>query len=142
MKRQMEADAVTELPATPGNGRVASSRRWVRVWKALINSINGLRWAMGHEAAVQEEVVALLIGMPVSFFVAASIAWWLALVASLLILIVVELLNTAVEKLSDHVTPEHSWAIKVVKDLGSAAVLLTLALAFLVWGSAIVVRFW
>jgi diacylglycerol kinase (ATP) len=142
MKRQIEADMVTELPVTAGNGRAVSGRRWVRVWKALINSINGLRWAMGHEAAVQEEVVALLIGLPVSFFVAASIAWWLALVGSLLILIVVELLNTAVEKLSDHVTPEHSWAIKVVKDLGSAAVLLTLALAFLVWGSAIVVRFW
>jgi diacylglycerol kinase (ATP) len=147
MKRQIEADMVTEdlvteLPVTAGNGRAVSGRRWVRLWKALINSINGLRWAMGHEAAVQEEVVALLIGLPASFFVAVSIAWWVALVGSLLILIVVELLNTAVEKLSDHVTPEHSWAIKVVKDLGSAAVLLTLALAFLVWASAIAVRFW
>ena len=142
MKRQIDADMVTELPVTAGNGRAVSGRRWLRVWKATINSINGLRWAMGHEAAVQEEVIALLIGLPASFFVAASIAWWVALVGSLLILIVVELLNTAVEKLSDHVTPEHSWAIKVVKDLGSAAVLLTLALAFLVWGSAIVVRFW
>ena len=141
MKR-LEADVVTELPATAGNGRVVSSRRWVRVWKALINSINGLRWAMGHEAAVQEEIVALAIGLPASLFVAASIAWWLALVGSLLLLIVVELLNTAVEKLSDHVTPEHSWAIKVVKDLGSAAVLLTLVFAFLVWGCAIMVRFW
>ena len=141
MKRQMEADVVTELPATAGNGRAVSGR-WVRVWKALINSINGLRWAMRHEAAVQEEVVALALGLPASFFVAASIAWWLALVGSLLVLIVVELLNTAVEKLSDHVTPEHSWAIKVVKDLGSAAVLLTLAMAFLVWGGAIAVRFW
>ena len=52
----------------------------------------------------------------------------------------VELLNTAGEKLSDHVTPEHSQAIKVVKDLGSAAVLLTLTLAFLVWVGALVVR--
>jgi diacylglycerol kinase (ATP) len=142
MKRQIEADMVNELPVTAGNGRAVAGRRWVRLWKALVNSINGLRWAMGHEAAVQEEVVALLIGLPASFFVAASIAWWVALVGSLLVLIVVELLNTAVEKLSDHVTPEHSWAIKVVKDLGSAAVLLTLALAFLVWASAIAVRFW
>jgi len=101
-----------------------------------------LRWALGHEAALQEEVAALAIGLPASFFVATSIAWWLALVGALLLLIVVELLNTAVEKLSDHVTPEHSWAIKVVKDLGSAAVLLTLILAFLVWGCAIVLRFW
>ena len=142
MKRQIEADDVTDLAAAAGNGRAMPGRRGLRLWNATINSINGLRWAMGHEAAVQEEVIALLIGVPVSFFVAASVAWWLALVGSLLILVVVELLNTAVEKLSDHVTPEHSWAIKVVKDLGSAAVLLTLILAFLVWGSAVVVRFW
>jgi diacylglycerol kinase (ATP) len=141
MKRQIEADGVTDLPAVAGNGRAVPGRRWLRVWKATINSINGLRWAMGHESAVQEEVIALLIGLPVSFFVAASIAWWLALVGSLLILIVVELLNTAVEKLSDHVTPEHSWAIKVVKDLGSAAVLLTLVLAFATWAAALWVRF-
>jgi diacylglycerol kinase (ATP) len=140
MKPQMEADVVTELPATVGNGRAVSGRRSLRLWKALINSINGLRWAMRHEAAVQEEVVALAIGLPASFLVAATIAWWLALVGSLLLLIVVELLNTAVEKLSDHVTPEHSQAIKVVKDLGSAAVLLTLTLAFLVWVGALVVR--
>jgi diacylglycerol kinase (ATP) len=141
MKPQIDAEVVTELPATAGNGRAASGRRWVRLWKATINSIDGLRWAMGHEAAVQEEVIAFAIGLPVSFFVAKSIAWWLALVGSLLILIVVELLNTAVEKLSDHVTPEHSWAIKVVKDLGSAAVLLTLVLTFAVWAAALWVRF-
>src|SRR5690349_123169 len=114
----------------------------IRLWKALINSINGLNWALRHEAAVQEEAIAFAIGLPASFFVAASIAWWLALVGSLLLLLVVELLNTAVEKLSDHVTPEHSEAIKVVKDLGSTAVLLTLTGAFLIWASAIAVRFW
>jgi diacylglycerol kinase (ATP) len=114
----------------------------IRLWKALINSINGLGWALRYETAVREEVIAFAICFPASFFVAATLAWWLALVGSLLVLIVVELLNTAVEKLSDHVTPEHSQAIKVVKDLGSAAVLLALTLAFLVWGSALVVRFW
>ena len=76
--------------------------------------------------------VALALGLPASFFVAPTIGWWLALIGTLLGLIVVELLNTAIEKLSDHVTPEHSRAIKVVKDLGSAAVFVTLVLAFLV----------
>ena len=112
-----------------------------RLWKALINSLSGLNWALRHEAAVREEAIALAIGLPASFFVAASVPWWLALVGSLLMLMVVELLNTAVEKLSDHVTPEHSEAIKVVKDLGSAAVLLTLTVAFLVWACALAVRF-
>ena len=113
-----------------------------RLWKALINSINGLNWALRHEAAVQQEVVAFAVGLPASFFVAPSVTWWIALVGSLLVLIVVELLNTAVEKLSDHVTPEHSQAIKVVKDLGSAAVLLTLTVTFMIWAGAIWARLW
>jgi len=114
----------------------------IRLWKALINSINGLNWALRHEAAVREEAIAFAIALPASFFVAASVPWWLALVGSLLMLMVVELLNTAVEKLSDHVTPEHSQAIKVVKDLGSAAVMLALTAAFLIWACAIAARFW
>jgi len=111
-----------------------------RLWKAYLNSLNGIGWALRHEAAVREEAIALAIGLPASFFVATSVAWWLALVGSLMLLIVVELLNTAVEKLSDHVTPEHSQAIKVVKDLGSAAVLLTLTLAGAIWIAALGVR--
>ena len=114
----------------------------IRLWKALFNSINGLGWALSHEEAVQQEAVAFAVALPVSFFVATTIAWWLALVGSLLMLMVVELLNTAVEKLSDHVTPERSSAIKVVKDLGSAAVLLTLIAAFLIWAAALVIRIW
>jgi len=114
----------------------------IRLWKAFLNTLNGLGWAIRHERAVQEEFAALAIGFPVSFFVATSVAWWLALVGSLLLLIIVELLNTAVEKLSDHVTPEHSAAIKVVKDLGSAAVFFALVLAFAIWVGALAMRFW
>jgi diacylglycerol kinase (ATP) len=112
----------------------------IRLWKAFLNTLNGLGWALRHERAVQEEFVALALAVPVSFFVAVSVAWWLALIGSLLVLIIVELLNTAVEKLSDHVTPEHSRAIKVVKDLGSAAVFFALTLAFTTWVAAIAVR--
>jgi diacylglycerol kinase (ATP) len=112
-----------------------------RLWKAFLNTLNGLAWALRHEQAVREEFAALALGLPASFFVAASLGWWLALVGSLLALIVVELLNTAIEKLSDHVTPEHSQAIKVVKDLGSAAVFFALVLAFAIWVAALWVRF-
>jgi diacylglycerol kinase (ATP) len=113
----------------------------IRLWKAFLNTLSGLGWALRHEQAVREEFAALAIGVPASFFVAPSLAWWLALVGSLLMLIVVELLNTAIEKLSDHVTPEHSDAIKVVKDLGSAAVFFALVLAFGVWAAALWTRF-
>jgi diacylglycerol kinase (ATP) len=109
-----------------------------RLWKAFLNTLNGLGWALRHEQAVREEFAALALGLPASFFVAASLAWWL--VGSLLALIVVELLNTAIEKLSDHVTPEHSQAIKVVKDLGSAAVFFALVVAVAIWVAALWVR--
>jgi diacylglycerol kinase (ATP) len=111
-----------------------------RLWKAFLNTLNGLGWALRHEQAIREEFAALAVGLPASFFVAPGLAWWLALVGSLLALIVVELLNTAIEKLSDHVTPEHSQAIKVVKDLGSAAVFFALVVAFAIWVAALWVR--
>jgi diacylglycerol kinase (ATP) len=111
-----------------------------RLWKAFLNTLNGLGWGLRHEQAIREEFAALALGLPVSFFVAPNLPWWLALVGSLVVLIVVELLNTAIEKLSDHVTPEHSQAIKVVKDLGSAAVFFTLLVAFAIWVAALWVR--
>ena len=111
-----------------------------RLWKAFLNTLAGLRWALAHEQAVREEFAALALGLVLSFFVAASIGWWVALVGSLLLLLIVEMLNTALEKLSDHVTPEHSHAIKVVKDLGSAAVFFALMLAFVTWAVGLAVR--
>ena len=92
-----------------------------RLWKAFLNTMAGLDWAVRHERAVQEECLVLAAGVPLSIVFAVSVGWWLALVGSLLLLLIVELLNTAIEKLSDHVTPEHHLGIKVVKDLGSAA---------------------
>ncbi|HUI97847.1 MAG TPA: diacylglycerol kinase [Xanthobacteraceae bacterium] len=112
----------------------------VRLWKAFLNTLYGLGWALRYETAVREEFVAFAIAFPVSFFVAPNVAWWLALIGSLMALIIVELLNTAIEKLSDHVTPEHSHAIKVVKDLGSAAVFIALVLAFIIWCAALALR--
>ena len=56
-----------------------------RLWKAFLNTLNGLAWALRHEQAIREEFVALALGLPASFFVAPSLAWWLALVGSLLI---------------------------------------------------------
>lgn len=118
----------------------APSTRLGRLWRALLNTTAGFAWAVRHERAVQEECLALALGLPLSFFVAAGIGWWLALIGSLMLLLVVELLNTAVEKLSDHVTPGHHLTIKVVKDLGSAAVFCALVLAVLVWGAGLWVR--
>lgn len=112
-----------------------------RLWKAFLNTLAGLYWGIRFETALREEVIALALGLPLSFFVAANVGWWLALVGSLFALLVVELLNTAIEKLSDHVTPQHHLQIKVVKDLGSAAVFFALTLAVMIWAAALWMRF-
>ena len=95
--------------------------------------MRGLREGLLTEAAVKQEVALAALLLPVSFFVASNVWVWLALVASVLFVLVVEFLNTAVERLCNHVTPERHEAIRVTKDLASTAVFFALGLAGLVW---------
>ena len=75
----------------------------------------------------------LALGVPLAFFLTADPGWRFALIGSLVFLLIVELLNTALEKLSDRVSLEHDPAIKRVKDMGSAAILLALIIAGALW---------
>ena len=93
------------------------------------------------EAAIKQEIALAVMLLPASFFVAANVWVWLALVASVLFVLVVEFLNTAVERLCNHVTPERHEAIRVTKDLASTAVFFALVLAGLVWLVALLDRF-
>ena len=112
----------------------------LRIWKATINSRNGLAFAFRSEQAIREEVVALLLAIPLSFVVGATMMRRLELVAVVLLLLLVELLNTAIEKLADRLTTEHDLQIGRVKDMGSAAVGVALIMAGLFWLFAIVER--
>jgi diacylglycerol kinase (ATP) len=116
------------------NGRGAPMDRWLR---AIVNSWNGLIAAMRSEAAFREELVALALAVPLAFVVAPDIWKRLALIAVILLLVVVELLNTAIEKLADHVTPALHPGIGRIKDMGSAAVGVALLLAAAMWLVAI-----
>jgi len=110
------------------------------MWRATINSWAGLKAAARSEAAFREELVTLAASIPLAFYI-TQLAWKrLALVGVILLLIVVELLNTAIEKLSDHVTPHHHDAIGRIKDMASAAVGLALLLCGLVWLVALAER--
>ena len=113
----------------------------LRLLRATLNSWNGLRAAARSEQAFREELVALVIAMPAAFFVATETWRRVTLIGVVLLLMIVELLNTAIEKLSDHVTPHHDDAIGRVKDMGSAAVGLSLLLCGLVWLAALAERF-
>ncbi len=82
-----------------------------------------------------------VVALPLSFVVATTVWIWLALAASVLLVLTVEFMNTAVERLCNHVTPERHEAIRVTKDLASTAVFFALMLAGLVWGVALLTRF-
>ena len=111
-----------------------------RLFSATKNSLRGLGYAIRTEPAVREEVIVLALAIVVGLFIAPSAAWYVAMIAALLVVLAVELLNTAVEKLGDHVSPQQNPKIGMIKDFGSAAVFCTLCLAGLVWFAAIAVR--
>lgn len=109
-----------------------------RIIAAYLNSMRGLREALTSERAVRQELLLLAAGIALTPFLATSLSHGAMLIGVILIVLAVELLNTAIEKLSDHITPERNDAIRYVKDLGSAAVFCALALAAIVWGAAII----
>ncbi|MGE3246253.1 MAG: diacylglycerol kinase [Beijerinckiaceae bacterium] len=111
-----------------------------RIVKAFWNSLAGFRDAARTEAAVRQEIFLLLVGIPLSWFVAKGVWQQVVLIASILLVIAVEMLNTCVEKLCDHVTPERHDDIRVVKDMGSGAVFAALAIMLLVWTVALAER--
>jgi diacylglycerol kinase (ATP) len=112
----------------------------LRLLKATLNSWNGMRAAARSEEAFRQEIVALLVAVPAAFIIATDAWRRLALIGVILLLMIVELLNTAIEKLSDHVTPHHHDAIGRIKDMASAAVGLSLLLAGIVWLVALAER--
>src|SRR4051794_21405436 len=111
-----------------------------RLWRAAMNSWNGLRAVARSEVPFRQELFVFIIAVPLAF-VMASEAWRrLTLVLVIVLIMIVELLNTAIEKLSDRVSREQDPRIGLIKDLGSAAVGLSLLLAGAVWLLALVER--
>lgn len=104
-----------------------------RLLRATINSWHGLAAAARSEAAFRQELALLVVGVPLAFWLTPRPTERLALIGVLLFLLVIELLNTAIEKLADRVTTQHDETIRRVKDMGSAAVGLTILLAIGVW---------
>jgi diacylglycerol kinase (ATP) len=115
-----------------------SSHSMERLLRAAINTWHGLRAAARSEEAFRQELIALVLAIPIAFLVAEESWKRLALIAVVAFVLVVELLNTAIEKLADRaVDPQ----IGRVKDMGSAAVGLALLIAGMTWLLALAERF-
>jgi diacylglycerol kinase (ATP) len=112
----------------------------LRFWRATINTINGLRFAIRSEQAVREELAALLLSLPLAWLIGITSLRRVELVASVVLVLIVELLNTAIEKLADRLTTDRDPLIGHVKDMGSAAVGVTLVMAGLFWIFAVAER--
>jgi diacylglycerol kinase (ATP) len=127
---------MTSKPVNPQKLRKGLSR----IWHAGTFSLAGLRAGWG-ETAFRQEALAAIILLPAAFWLGQGWVEIALLVASVVWVLVVELLNTAVESAIDRIGPEWHDLSKRAKDIGSAAVLLSLILSIGIWAAAAFHRF-
>ena len=104
-----------------------------RAWHAAKNSWCGVVYAFKEESAFRQELTLLIICAPIALFLDVSILEKVALICSIIMVLVVELLNSSVEAAIDRISFEHHDLSKRAKDFGSAAVMLALLIAVLIW---------
>ncbi|MDD4947548.1 MAG: diacylglycerol kinase [Gallionella sp.] len=104
-----------------------------RVWNAMMYSLDGLSAAFRHEDAFRQEVLLSMLLMPIALLVNVSPLGKALMIASVLLVLIVELLNSAVEAAVDHTSLADHQLAKRAKDIGSAAVLLSLVNVVSVW---------
>lgn len=112
-----------------------------RIIDATGYSMAGLRATWISEAAFRQELLLSAALLPLSFWLAQTPLQWLVLVAPLLLMLIVELLNSAVEAVVDRISDDHHELSGRAKDMGSAAVLLSLVLLASSWGAVAWERF-
>lgn len=105
-----------------------------RIIAAFVNSMKGFRAAWASEEAFRQEVYLLAVALPLGLYLGKSGLEKALLAGSVLLVLIVELLNTGIEIVVDRIGFERHELSGRAKDVGSAAVLLALVLAGLVWG--------
>ena len=104
-----------------------------RIWNALFYSLDGFAAAFKYEDAFRLEVLLALILIPLVFSMHVSGLAKALLIASVLLVLIVELVNSAIEAVTDRVSLENHVLAKRAKDFGSAAVMLSVINALVVW---------
>ena len=105
-----------------------------RLINAFGYSIEGFKAAFKHEDAFRQEVFLAMVLIPLAFYLGKTSIEKALMIASVLLVMIVELLNSAVEAAVDHTSTEHHALAKRAKDIGSAAVFFALAIVLVVWG--------
>jgi diacylglycerol kinase (ATP) len=126
----------TEEPVNPQKSR----KGFNRVWHATGYSLAGLR-AGWFETAFRQEALASIVLLPAAFWLGRSWVETVLLAGTVVLIMIVELLNTGIETAIDRIGPEWHDLSKRAKDMGSAAVLLSLLLCAGTWAMALFARF-
>ncbi len=107
---------------------------WQRIQYAIVYSIKGLQQAWGNEAAFRQELLACAVLVPAALWFGESGLEKAALIACCILVLIVEILNSALEAIVDRIGAEHHELSGRAKDMGSAAVFLSIGLVGTVWG--------
>jgi diacylglycerol kinase (ATP) len=122
-------DPLAPLPFNPYKG----NRGLTRAWHAFKNSLNGFRVAIREESAFRQELTLAAILLPCGVIVPVEPVSRVLLLGSVLLVLIVELLNSSVEAAIDRISLERHELSKRAKDLGSAAVMVALFVCVLTW---------
>jgi diacylglycerol kinase (ATP) len=112
-----------------------------RIWAALFYSLHGLKFAISKEAAFRQELIIIVLLLIVLLFLPLSFLWKGLLFFVSLSVLIVELLNSAIEAIVDMASLEYHILAKRAKDLGSAAVLVSIVLGIVLWCGAMLTIF-
>ncbi len=126
----MNAPQQEPMQESPHKGKTGLKR----VWNALFYSIEGFGAAWKHEDAFRQESILALIMIPLALFLGETALERALMIASLMLVLVVELVNSAIEATVDRISLENHKLAKRAKDIGSAAVLISLINVMVVWG--------
>jgi len=121
------------------NAKITGKHRpgLTHAWRATGIALQGLHAAWQHEDAFRQEVLIAAIAIPVAFLLPVSPLGRAMMVGSILLVLIVELLNSALETAVDHTSLEQHPLAKRAKDIASAAVFLSIVNALAVWGLVI-----
>ena len=104
-----------------------------RILSAFKNSTDGLKNTFKNEEAFRQELILTIILTPLAIYIGENHIERIFLITSLILLLLVELINTAIEVVVDRVSYEKNELSKLAKDIGSAAVLIAFLNCFIVW---------
>lgn len=104
-----------------------------RMWNAVFYSLDGLTEAYRHEDAFRQEALLAGLLIPLALFLPVSAIGKALMIGSVMLVLIVELLNSAIEATVDRVSLEHHRLAKRAKDIGSAAVMMSLGNVIVIW---------